>query len=288
MKNNLSTKKPNFIYSIASVALVLLLLGFFGMVLLHTNSLVQYLKEQVNIIVELKDDIAADNIAKVKDKLKKTTYVLPNTIHFISKEDALDLLREDFGEDFMQFDLSNPLYNVLTFNVKADFLTKDRLEEIRQIITKDESVRDVFYQEGLVEIVSSNINQLAWIGLGIGVLFLFIALYLIHNTIRLAIYTNRFIIKNMELIGADWNFIARPYLMNSLRDGAISALIAIASLLLIWNFLKVSYPDLQLIQDNTNIFLLCLILLMAGIVLTSLSTYFVVHKFLKMRLDDLY
>jgi len=280
--------KPNYIYAIVSVALVLFLLGFFGLVLLQANSLVKLFKEQINLIVELEEGTSDDAITQLTTFLEEKSYIKPASINFISKEEGATMLREDFGEDFLKLDLPNPLYDVITFNVKAAYLRKDSLEIIRSDVMRHTYVSDMFYQESLVDDIIQNIEKIGYIALAVGLFLIIIAVALIHNTIRLALYANRFLIKNMELVGASWEFISRPYLLRSIKHGVLSAVLAIGVLVgLLW-WANYEFQELRTLDNSTSIIILFIGLAMAGVLISTLSTYYVVNRYLKMRVDDLY
>lgn len=283
-----SRNKPNYFYSILSVALVLFLLGFFGMIILQATNLVSYFKENINLMIEVKDDVPVGSLDSLEQVIAQASYTKPGSLQFISKEEALDMLREDFGEEFLKLDLPNPLYDVIVFNVRASFMNPEQLKEIRQEIRNSPIVSDVYYQESFVGALVQNIQRIGWLALGLGIFFTFVAFVLIHNTIRLALYANRFLIKNMQLVGASWSFISRPFLMISLRNGIFSAIIAIALLLGLYFLARQDIPELRDIQDWLGMALLFAGLLAFGILITLSSTYYVVNKYLKMRVDDLY
>lgn len=280
--------KPNYLYAIISVALVLFLLGFFGMLAIQANSLVQYYKEQINIMVELKANATPVVIDSLKTSLQTAAYVKDQAVRFISKEEALELLREDFGEDFMKLDLPNPLYDVLVFNVHAAYMHSDSLKTLRETLRSSPYISDVYYQESLVDVLMQNIQRIGWIALGVGVFFSFIAFVLIHNTIRLALYANRFLIKNMQLVGASWEFISRPYLLRSIWHGLLSGLLAIGILLGLLFLAERQLPGLKEVQDLLSLGVLFGSLLLFGILISTVSTFYVVNRYLKMRVDDLY
>jgi len=285
----ISASQPNYLYSIISVALVLLLLGFFGLLLLHTQGLLTYFKEQVNIIIEIEEGTSEEEIVEIQSKLENSVFVKKGTATYISKNDALDILRKDFGEDFMDMNMNNPFYDVITFNARAEYMDSDKLSLIRtKIMDTHLKVSDVFYQETLVDVIVDNIQKVGWLALFIGLFFVFVAVILIHNTIRLAIFANRFLIKNMELVGASWEFISRPYMIRSIKNGFISAIIAISILLLLIFWIKTDMPEVAAMQETSSYVLLFTGLLILGLLITGLSTYYVVHQYLKMRLDDLY
>ncbi len=280
--------KPNYLYSIISVALVLFLLGFFGLLILHAQQLVNLFKEKVNVMVEIKPDTVQKDIFILKKKLEEETYVKEGSVYYTSKEDAAALLRDDFGDDFLNLDMQNPLYDVINFNIKAADLDQERLALIKKEIKSNEFVSDVYYQEGLVDSISGNIQKVGWLSLLIGGLFVLVAVYLIHNTIRLAIYSNRFLIKNMELVGATWSFISRPYIMRSIKHGILSALLAIVGLVVLMAIARNDLPEIKALENYGAFTTLFFALIFLGVLITSLSTYYVVHKYLKTSVDELY
>ncbi len=280
--------RPNYFYSIISVALVLFLLGFFGLIILQAQRLVTAFKEKVVLMVELRENGNHLEVEKLQTLIKEERFTKSGSVTFTSKEEAAQFMSEDFGEDFLKLDLPNPLYDVITFNVKASHMNPDSLSKIRNLLRKQELVTEVYYQESLVGDIAGNVKKVGFLALAIGLFFLIVAVTLIHNTIRLALYANRFLIKNMELVGASWEFISRPYLIRSLQHGLISAAIACGSLTLIILWMRSTLPDLKSVQDWTLIGLLFGLLFVLGVVISVLSTYYVVKKYLKLRVDDLY
>ena len=280
--------RPNYFYSIISVALVLFLLGFFGMIALQAHNLIRFLKEQVNILVEIKPESSKEDIAVIRDLIVKSKYAKEGSIKVISKEAAMKELQEDLGEDFLTFDFQNPLYDMICFNTKAEFLENSSLTHIKDNLITHNSVKDVYYQEGLVDNIANNLKKIGWLALFSGVLLLFIAIALIHNTIKLALYANRFIIKNMELVGASWSFISGPYIKKSILNGLWSAIIAIFMLLVLLLLAHKDLPGFSDLNDYISFAILFGTLGVIGIAISTFSTYYVVNKYLKMRLDDLY
>lgn len=287
-KSSAKRAKPNYAYSIVSVALVLFLLGFFGLILLQTQKLIDIFKERVTVLVEIAP--GADSLAMetLMSDLKAMDYTKKGSIQYISKEEAIQSLQKDFGEEFMALDLPNPLYNVITFNVQSQFMKSDLLSQIKKNFKTRAYVNDVYYQEGLVNIIAKNMKKMSWFALGFSLLFLIVAITLIHNTIRLALYSNRFLIKNMELVGASWGFISRPYIKKSIWHGVLSAFIAIGALLLVLLLAQREIVELKALQDFTSSLILFCSLLGLGMLISGASTWYVINKYLKMRLDDLY
>ena len=287
-KNTLGRTRPNYLYSIISVALVLFALGFFAMAIFNARQLVRSLKERVNLIVELQPDVQQEEIEGARSWIEQSAFAVSGSVVFTSKEQAADIMREDFGEDFLKLDLPNPLYDVITFNVRAAYLQPDSLQAIRNRLVEHSGVIDVYYQEGLVNEIAENIRSISLIALVVLAFFVFISVALIHNTVRLALYANRFLIKNMELVGASWEFISHPYIRRGAGHGLLSGLLASAGLLLLFLWIQSDLPGLRSLIDWTGLGMLFVLLLALGMAINTLSTYYVVRKYLKMRLDDLY
>ena len=283
-----SRTRPNYFYSVISVTLVLLLLGVFGLIMLHAQKLIEAMKERMDILIEMNEDTSQEQIAEVKAMLEESAFVKPNSIKYISKEVAVNELFEEFGNDFEELDFANPLYDVFTFNVISEYLDADSLLQIRESLIEHATIYDVYYQESFIDKIASNINRIGLISLAVGVFMLFVAAVLIHNTIRLAMYANRFIIKNMQLVGATWEFISKPYIRRAVILGLVSGLLAVGILIAIVFWLQSQLPELKEIQNWLWFSLLFLGLIGLGILVNFISTYFVVKRYLKMRVDDLY
>ncbi len=280
--------RPNYLYSIISVALVLFVLGFFALAVLYARQLVQGLKEKVNLIVELKEGSGEAEARLLKEKLAASPYVKEASAQYISREEAAQAMKEDFGDDFLKLGMPNPLYDVITFNVRAAYMDPDSLREIREGLLEEGAVSDVYYQESLVNEIAKNIRSLSLIGLGILLFSVIVSGALIHNTVRLALYANRFLIKNMELVGASWEFISRPYIRRGAWHGVLSGLLASAGIMMVYLWLYNTIPGLREVGNKNLIILLALLLCLMGLAINALSTYYVVRKYLKMRVDDLY
>lgn len=283
-----SGSRPNYWHSIVSVALVLFALGFFALTLFNAQLIVKELKEKVNLIIELQGadtDVLARQILR---EVGQMPFVRSGSAEFVSKEQGAELMREDFGDDFLKLDLPNPLYDVITFNVKADYMHPDSLRQIRTALIEREGITDVYYQESLVNDIAGNIRTIGLAALAILGLFLLVAGMLIHNTVRLALYANRFLIKNMELVGATWEFISRPFLRKAMLHGLFSGVLASGALLLLYLYIQADVPGLRDIQDWGGMFILFGLLMAMGMAINTISTFWVVRKYLKLRVDDLY
>ena len=224
------------------------------MLILHTNGFVNYFKEQINIIVEIKNDAEPGAAHYLEDQLTKEAFVKSGTIKYISKKEAVEILKKDFGDDFLSYGFNNPLYDVITFNVNADYMQAEQLTTLRNDLKENNPViSDVYYQENMIDTVMDNLGKIAWFSLFVSLLFVLVAITLIHYTVRLALFSNRLLIKNMELIGASWEFISKPYIVQSIKNGLISSIIAISVLLLLLIWVRNDLPELALIQNNLSL-----------------------------------
>lgn len=287
-RSQLPLSRPNYLYAIISTALVLFLFGCFGLLLLHAGQVVRFFQEQVDLILEFKPETDAGEIQSVQAALEVTPYVVPGSVRHIDQTSATAMMVEEFGRDFLALGLQAPFYEVLTFNVRSGYMNPESLANIRSSWRSVASVNDVFYQENLLDAVARNIRKTGIALLTLGIFFTIIVGILVHNTVRLSLYANRLLIKTMELVGASWGFISRPYLRRAAWHGLLSAGLAISGIALILQALRVRIPQLALSPADFQVLLLFSVLLLLGIGINILSTWMVVKKYLHMRMDDLY
>jgi len=281
-------RRPNYLYTIISVALVLLLIGLFGLWLLQAAHLSESLKEEIDILVELQDDVSVTDRQSFMSDLEKEVYVRRGSTVFRSKEDAPTEMGDEINQDLVDLDLPNPFRDMVTFNVPADYLQEDSLRTISSSLEQLPLVRDVFYQEKFINRILVNAKRLSFVFLGVALLLVLIAVLLIHNTVRLSLYANRFLIKTQELVGATWSFISRPYLRRALWHGLLSGVIAVSGLVGVQSWLQLQAPELQLFARPIWLAILYGSLLLLGVLISYVSHYSVVRRYLRMRVDDLY
>ncbi len=284
----MSRTKPTYIYAIISVALVLFMVGFFALTALHGHRLVDLFKEKVDVWLELRQDTPQEDIARIIQEVRQQPFVKPETITYITRDQAAAIMREDLGDESLMEDIPNLMRDVVRFNVEAEFFQEDSLRQWREQLRQDTLVAELYVEAANTGNVGRNIENIGWLTLGLGFLLIFAAVTLIHNTIRLALYANRFLIKNQELVGASWSFISRPYIRRGLLNGLWSALLAIALLIILLNQAQSRMPELAELEDLNGMLAIFTGLIALGVLISGLSTYFVVHKFLRMRVDDLY
>ncbi len=278
--------QSSYLSTIISVSLVLFMLGLLGLIILHTKKLADYVKENIGLTVVLKDSIKEVDISQFQKSLDASTYV--KTTEFVTKEQAAATLKEDLGEDFIQFLGYNPLLSSIDVHLKADYANPDSLVWIEKEITKNANVKEVYYQKSLVNLVNENVKKIGLIILIFSGLLLVISIALINNSIRLSIYGKRFIIRTMQLVGATQSFIRRPFVFRGIRHGIYGALIAIALLIGIIYWAQQEIPELIVLQDVDLFVSLFALVIFMGIFITWICTYLAVRKYLRLKTDDLY
>lgn len=284
----MSRTKPTYFYAIISVALVLFIVGFFMLTTLHARKLVTLFKEKIDIWLELKPDLAEEDIARIVGNIRQKPFVKKESITFITREQATATMKEDLGDESMLEDAPDLLRDVIRFNITSESLNDENLAQWREELRQDTLVSDLYYEASNIGNVSKNIQNMGLLALGLVILLIFAAVTLIHNTIRLALFSNRFIIKNQELVGASWSFISQPYIRRGILNGFWSALLAIAALIGILVWIEHQIPDIAQLRDLDSMLMVFVGIIVLGVLISGLSTWFVVNKFLRMRIDDLY
>jgi cell division transport system permease protein len=281
-------RRPNYVYTVVSVALVLLLLGIFGLWLLQATHLSKTLKEEIDILTELRSETPEAERKQLMATLGSYSFVRAGSVSYRTKEQALTEMGAEVAKDLVDLDLPNPFRDMVIFNVREDYLQADSLALIAGMVKENPIVLDVYYQETFIDRVVENANKLAYVFVGMAVLLVLIAVVLIHNTVRLSLYSNRFLIKTQELVGASWSFISRPYLRRAFWHGLLSGLLAVGGLVGIQYWLQNQAPELRLFEKMDWLLILYGGMLLLGILISYVSHYSVVRRYLRLRVDDLY
>lgn len=274
------------ITTVISVSLVLFLLGLLGILFISAKKISNHLKENISFHVYLKDNAKEEEIDRLHNFLNASSYV--KSCSYLSKDSAAAIYKKEVGEDFVQFIGYNPLPSSMEVQLKADYANSDSITWIRKQILDFSSVKEFDYKESLVNMVNKNVDRIALVLLVFIGLLMLIALGLINNTIRLAIYSRRYIIKTMQLVGATSGFIRKPFLLNGIKHGIISGIIA--NLILggiIYAALK-KIPDLEQVTDVSLMVYLFGIILILGILISGISTFFAVRRYLRLSSEELY
>lgn len=271
---------------VLSIFLVLFLLGILGLFILKSKKLSDDFKEEIAMTVFFKNEANDSVINAFKDELKTAKFVKKSV--YVTKEQAAKMHTDIIGEDFMTFLGANPLQNSFDINLKADYIVNDSIRKIESRLRDNVMVSDIVYDKQLVNLVNDNITKVSfWILIVSGVLAL-IAVLLINSSMRLSIYSNRFIIKTMQMVGATKSFIRKPFIWRSIKLGIIGSVLAVLALIGTLVYLDMNYPTLGLLDDKVIIGLVLLAVIIVGILITWISTFFATQRFLNLRTDDLY
>lgn len=271
---------------VISIGLVLFLLGLLGLLVLNTKKVADHFKEQIAMTVYLKDTAKEVEIEQLKKSLAMAEYTKTST--FISKEEAAEAHSKEIGEDFMEFLGYNPLQNSIDLYMKADYVSPEQIDEIAEDLTSKNFVEEVVYDKPLIALLNDNVKKISFWVLVVSGIFTFIAVLLINSSIRLAVYSKRFIIKTMQMVGATKSFIRRPFIWKSVRLGIIGAVLALIGMGIVLYYLNSSFPELELLADVKLLFALFLGILLMGIFITWASTFFATSRFLNLKTDELY
>lgn len=271
---------------ILSIFLVLFLLGTLGLFVINSKKLTNDFKENIPMTVYFKNE-AKDSVINAFDtQLKNAAYI--KEYAFVHKDSAAKNNADIVGKDFMQFLGFNPLQNSFDINLKGDYVVADSIKEIESSIKKNEYVSDIIYDKQLVDLVNDNIEKISfWMLIASGFLAV-IAMLLINSSLRLSIYSHRFTIKTMQMVGATKAFIRKPFIWRSIKLGLIGSFLAIIALLGVVYYADKWLPDLGIAKDYTSLGIVFGSVLLIGILITWISTFFATQRFLNLRTDDLY
>ncbi|MBE9483314.1 MAG: cell division protein FtsX [Bacteroidetes bacterium] len=272
--------------ALISITLVLLMVGLLGLIVLHAQKLSEYVRENIGFSIIMKENVREAGIVQLQKTLDASRFV--KSTEYITPEQAAEELQEELGEDFISFLGYNPLLPSIELKLKAAYTNIDSMEMIENELLANTDVKEIYYQKDLVHLINKNIRRIGLVLLGFSALLLVIAVALINNTIRLSVYSKRFLIKTMQLVGATGGFIRRPFLWYAVIQGLYAAFIAIIFLGLLLYFFQKELPELVNLQDPGLILSLFGLVLLTGIVLTYLSTWFAVKKYLRAKADRLY
>ena len=277
---------------VISITLALFVTGLFGLLIISSQELERLVRENIKLQVYLKNGLTDTQRTQVEKKLEQLPYInktLPEKpVVFISKEEAAKKFIAETGEDFNQFLGENPLHDAYVLTIDPAYHTKSSMEKISAELEKMNGVFEVFYVEGLIESINKNVSRLGIILAAIIALLLVTVVLLINNTLRLALFSQRFLVRSMQLVGARKWFIQRPFLFRSLAYGALSGLLATAGIWLLVNYANQNIEELVLIQNKDRMLVLSAGLVALGMLVAITSSYFAIRKYLKMSLDELY
>lgn len=278
--------QSSYISVVISIALVLFMVGVLALVLLKSKKVANHFKEKVAMTLFLKDEVNNEKIYAFKESLKKEAF--SKKVLYISKENAAKQYSKEIGEDFLQFLGKNPLKNGIDIYLNADAVTPEKMQKLETKFLKNAYVAEVSYDKPLIELLTKNIKRISFWLLVLSGFFAFVAMILINSSIRLSIYSKRFNIKTMQMVGATKSFIRKPFIWQSIKLGFLGAVIALLGIGVIIFYVDKYIPSLELIKDYISLSYLVGGVLVSAFIITWLSTFFATQRFLNLRTDELY
>ncbi len=271
---------------VLSIFLVLFLLGILGLFVINSKRLSDNFKEEIVMTVFFKNEATDSVMTAFKSELKTAKFA--KSFDYVSKEKAAEQHKKVIGEDFMQFLGVNPLQNSFDIHLKADYVTNSEINNIQNRLRKNEMIADIVYDKQLVTMVNDNVKNISMWILIISIVFALVSVLLINSSLRLSIYSNRFTIKTMQMVGATKAFIRVPFIKRNVILGLIGAALAILSLIGLLVYIVANYPTLGILENKLAIGIVLLGVLVLSVVITWISTFFATQRFLNLRTDDLY
>ncbi len=288
-EENKRTKRQvvsSYLTTTLSISLVLFVLGTIGLLVLNVQQLSNYVKENIGITLILKDNVREAEARRLQKVIEMSPYV--KTTDYISKERASQEMKAELGEDFEAFLGSNPLPISINLKLNAPYANPESMSSIKAAFESYPEIREIYYQKDLMSAINKNLKKIAFVLSTFAAVLMVISIALINNTIRLMVYSKRFLIKTMQLVGATKGFIRKPFLMKSIFNGFLGATMAIILLSFVIYALQHEFEGVIGFESLTTVLLLFLMVIIFGILITFVSTFSALNKYLKLRSDDLY
>lgn len=271
---------------VLSIFLVLFLLGSLGLFVINSTKMSNEFKENIPMTVFFKNEASAELLADFDAKIAKRGFI--KDIVFVHKDSAAKNNVDIVGEDFMSFLGFNPLENSFDIHLKGAFVEKDSIKAIEQEIRKNAMVSEIVYDKQLVDLVNENIKKISFWVLVISIVLMVVAMLLINSSLRLSVYSHRFTIKTMQMVGATKSFIRKPFIWRSIKLGLIGSFLAILGVLGLAYYVNSVFPSLQIMKDYVSLGIIIAGVFSVGILITWVSTFFATQRFLNLKTDDLY
>ncbi|RBW55291.1 ABC transporter permease [Tenacibaculum sp. E3R01] len=278
--------QSSYVSVVVSIALVLFMIGVLGLVLLKSTKVANHFKEKVVMTLFLKDDVSKKQLDKFKTAIQKEAYT--KNLAYISKAEAAKSYKRDLGEDFLKFLGDNPLKNGIDIYLNATYVTPEKMLELENKYIKNNHVAEVNYDKPLVKLLTKNIKRMSFWLLVLSGFFGLVAIILINSSIRLSIYSKRFNIKTMQMVGATKRFIRKPFIWQSIKLGLLGAFIAFLGLSIVIYYVDSYIPTLELIKDYVSLCYVTGGVLFIAFFITWISTFFATQRFLNLQTNDLY
>lgn len=283
-----SAKKTKTIYisTVFGIAMVLSMVGLLGLILVEAHNLSNYVKENIVLNVYVDDAAHETDVIQLQRQIQANPIV--KEAKYVDKEQAARNLKNDLGEDFVKFLGYNPLSQSIDVYLKAEYANNPDIERFKTELLKNPMIKEVKYQKSLVDQMNENITTISLVILAFAAIFVVLSVALINNTIRLAIYSQRFLIKSMQLVGATKGFIRKPFLLYGIWHGILGALIAILILVGTLSLAYKEIPDLVILRSYPEFGAIFVLIVGLGIFISGFSTYLAVNKFLRLKIYNLY
>lgn len=278
----------SYFISLTSMILVLFILGMYAFTVVFTDSMLDYVKENIGFEIVIKNKVKEADINKLKNELSKKEYV--KSVEYISKEEATNRMKEELGEDFLQWlgDVENPLLPSLDVRFIADYANSDSMAMVEKWVGKKSIVKEVIYQKSLTNTINDNIGKIKIILFALSLILLMIAISLISHTIRLSVYSRRFTVRTMQLVGATYGFIMKPFVKTYMLQGLIASIITLILMTVILYGAVDYLPVIDFSTTNTDIIIIYISMLILSLLLTSFSTIFSMRRYLNADIDKFY
>jgi len=276
----------SYVTTVISITLVLFMLGLLGMLVLHAKKLSDYVKENIGFSIMIKEGVKEIDIFELQKKLDREVYV--KTTEYITRERAAREFSKELGEDFVGFLGYNPLLPSIELRLNASYANSDSIRIIEEKLLDYPGVKEVDYHKPLVDEINQNVERISLVILSFSLILLIISIALINNTIRLSVYSKRFLIRSMQLVGGTQKFIQKPFLAKAAMNGFLSGIIAIGLLMLVLYVATNELPELLEFQDLELFAVLFALVIIMGILISWISTYFAIRKYIRMKTDSLY
>lgn len=288
---NKSTKRRfagSYFISLMSIMLVLFVLGMYAFVMIYTDRLLNFVKENIGFEIVMKSNAKESSIISLKNELSKKNYV--KSAEYISKEDATNRMKEDLGEDFLQWlgEVENPLLPSIDIRFVADYANADSMAMVEKWVAGKTIVKEIIYPKTLTNTINDNINKIKIVLFAVSLILLLIAITLISHTIRLSIYSKRFTVRTMLLVGATEGFVMKPFLKTFMTQGLIAAIIALAFITMALYGMNDYLPEMNMSQGNSYIMVVYASVIGLSLILTFFSTVFSMRKYLNADIDKFY
>jgi cell division transport system permease protein len=278
--------RSSYLTLVVSVSLVLFLLSILGLIIINARELSDYFRESLSFSVILDEEVKEADIRMLKKDLDAKEFV--KLTEYISKEDAATKLKEELGEDFLSFLGYNPLSPTIDVFLHAGYANPDSIVMIEKYLLEFPSVSEVYYQESVLHLINENIRKISFFLAVISVFLFLIALTIINNTVRLSVYSRRFIIRTMQLVGATRSFVRRPFLVRSAFHGLLAAVLALLLLMGLLYLIEREFFSLFTFERINLLLLLMAAIIITGVLINVVSTFFAVNRYLSIPEDKLY